>query len=207
MLCHGRLTGWRSPQRSAASCGRRPSEPSRRPGSQSHNRPPYTDLRPGRQAPQERTFVPKWEIRPEGFSKVALRRETCYNEGTKLLAVARRARPHGNVDMVAESVLSEATRRLVEQFHPRRVILFGSQARGTGDDRSDVDLLVICEVGDNRRALMVAMDRCLWGLPIARDIVVLTPEEFERDREIPGTIARPAAKEGRILYDGCRTVL
>jgi uncharacterized protein len=97
--------------------------------------------------------------------------------------------------MVAESVLSEATRRLVEGFHPRRVILFGSQARGTGD------LLVICDVGDNRRALMVAMDRCLWDLPIARDIIVLTQEEFERDRHIPGTIARPASKEGRILYD------
>ena len=104
-------------------------------------------------------------------------------------------------NMVAENILSEATRRLVEQFHPRRVILFGSQARGTGDDRSDVDLLVICDVGDNRRALMVAMDRCLWDLPIARDIVVLTQEEFERDRHIPGTIARPASKEGRILYD------
>ena len=106
--------------------------------------------------------------------------------------------------MVVESVLSEATRRLVEQFHPRRVILFGSQARGTSDDRSDVDLLVICDVGDNRRALMVAMDRCLWDLPIARDIIVLTPEEFERDRHIPGTVARPAAKEGRILYDDKR---
>jgi predicted nucleotidyltransferase len=103
--------------------------------------------------------------------------------------------------MVAESILSEATRRLVERFQPRRVILFGSQARGTGGDRSDVDLLVICDVGDDRRALMVAMDRALSGLEIARDIVVLTPEEFERDRNIPGTVARPASKEGRVLYD------
>ena len=48
---------------------------------------------------------------------------------------------------------------------------------------------------------MVAMDRSLARLDIARDIVVLTPEEFERDRHIPGTIARPAAREGRVLYD------
>jgi len=63
--------------------------------------------------------------------------------------------------MVAESVLSEATHRLIDGFHPHRVILFGSQARGTGDDRSDVDLLVICPVQGSRRTLMVAMARCL----------------------------------------------
>ena len=45
--------------------------------------------------------------------------------------------------MVTEETLRLATDRLVEQFHPQRVILFGSQARGTADARSDVDLLVI----------------------------------------------------------------
>ena len=47
---------------------------------------------------------------------------------------------------------------------------------------------------------MVAMDRALRGLGFARDVVVMTPEEFERDRKIPGTVARPAALEGKILY-------
>jgi predicted nucleotidyltransferase len=103
--------------------------------------------------------------------------------------------------MVPEPVLNEAVRRLVVQFGPTRIILFGSQARGTADDRSDVDLLVICPVNGRRRELMVAMDRALTGLGIARDIVILTPEEFEMDRDIPGTIARPAWLEGRVLYD------
>jgi len=103
--------------------------------------------------------------------------------------------------MVAESTLSEAVRRLVDAFHPVRIILFGSQVRGTADARSDVDLLVLCPVNGHRRELMVAMDRTLRGLGIARDIIVLTPEEFERDRHIPGTIARPADLEGRVLYD------
>ncbi len=103
--------------------------------------------------------------------------------------------------MVSEETLREATRRLVDQFKPTRIILFGSQARGTADDRSDVDLLVICPLRDDRDALALAMDRALRGLRLARDIVVLTPEEFELDRDIPGTIARPASREGRVLYD------
>ena len=103
--------------------------------------------------------------------------------------------------MVAESVLHEVTRRLVERFHPLRIVLFGSQARGTADARSDVDLLIICPVQESRGELMLAMDRALRGLRLARDIVILTPEEFERDRLIPGTLARPAFLEGRIIYD------
>jgi len=103
--------------------------------------------------------------------------------------------------VVAESTLNEIVKRLVEQFEPTRIILFGSQARGTADDRSDVDLLVICPVTGRKRDLMVAMDRALSGLGIARDVIVLTPEEYERNREIPGTVARPAALEGRVLYD------
>ncbi len=103
--------------------------------------------------------------------------------------------------MVPQQVLREAVKRLVEGFEPIRIILFGSQARGAADDRSDVDLLVICPVAGRKRDLMVAMDRALNGLGIARDVVVLTPEEFERDRHIPGTVARPASLEGKVLYD------
>lgn len=104
-------------------------------------------------------------------------------------------------EMIPKELIDTAIRRLVERFDPERIILFGSQARGTADDRSDADFLVITELTTKRRTLMLEMDRALRGLGLARDIVVLTPEEFERDREIPGTIARPASKEGKVLYE------
>ncbi len=104
--------------------------------------------------------------------------------------------------MVAQAILNEAVRRLVEQFDPEAIILFGSQARGTADESSDVDLLVICPLrGVARRDVTLAMDLSLRGLDVARDVIVMTREEFERLREIPGTVARPAWQEGRVLYD------
>ena len=107
--------------------------------------------------------------------------------------------------MITDEILRAATRRLVTQFQPRRVILFGSQARASADSHSDVDLLVVRSIdpgrASSRRALMVAMDRALAGLGFASDVIVLTPEEFERDRHIPGTVARPAWKEGTVLYE------
>lgn len=103
--------------------------------------------------------------------------------------------------MVSEQTLNSIVKRLVDGFHPKRIILFGSQARQSADNRSDVDLLVISPIKGNRSDLMLAMDRALKGLGIARDIIVLTPEEFEIDRQIPGTVARPAWLEGKVLYE------
>lgn len=103
--------------------------------------------------------------------------------------------------MISEKTIKDATQRLVKNFYPKKIILFGSQARGKADKRSDVDLLVVCPIRGSRRALMVAMDRALSGIGFARDIIVLTPEEFDRDRHIPGTIARPASLEGKVIYE------
>jgi len=102
--------------------------------------------------------------------------------------------------MISSQSLESAVRKLADSFHPEKIILFGSQARGEADEHSDVDLLVVTDVHGNRRAMMVAMDRALRGSGFARDIVILTPDEFARDKDIPGTVARPACKEGKILY-------
>jgi predicted nucleotidyltransferase len=101
--------------------------------------------------------------------------------------------------MISDETLNEVKQRLVDGFHPDKIILFGAQARGTADDRSDVDILVICPITGRRRELALAMDRSLWGLRLARDIVVLSLEEFERDRQIPGTVSRYADREGKLL--------
>lgn len=103
--------------------------------------------------------------------------------------------------MISKEILAQIRDSLVEKFHPLKIIIFGSQARGTTDDRSDVDILVIAFYNGKRRKVVVEMDRTLRGIGIARDIILLNPKEFERDRAIPGTIARPASKEGMVLYE------
>ncbi|MFZ2146970.1 MAG: nucleotidyltransferase domain-containing protein [Sedimentisphaerales bacterium] len=103
--------------------------------------------------------------------------------------------------MISNETLLKVRERLVEGFAPSRIILFGSQARGTADDRSDVDILVVCSFKGKRRHLMLKMDRALDGLDNAFDVLILTPEEFRRDSLIPGTVGRYAYKEGKVLYE------
>ena len=102
---------------------------------------------------------------------------------------------------IDDALLAIVRDRLVGQFHPERIILFGSYARGQADPKSDLDILVVCPIRGKRRDLMVAMDRSLRGLGLARDVIVLTPEEFDRAKQIPGTIAGPAWREGKVLYE------
>lgn len=103
--------------------------------------------------------------------------------------------------MISDEVTDKIKERLVRGFQPDRIMLFGSQARGTADRRSDVDILVVCSFEGERRNLMLEMDRALGGLDYAFDVLILTPEEFQRDSLIPGTVGRYANKEGKVLYE------
>lgn len=91
-------------------------------------------------------------------------------------------------------------KQIVRRFHPDQVILFGSHARGTAGPDSDVDLLVVMPLTRSRRETAVAIGVALHGFGVAKDILVTTPEDFAWRKDIPGTIERPAALEGKILY-------
>jgi predicted nucleotidyltransferase len=90
--------------------------------------------------------------------------------------------------------------QIVERFQPEAVILFGSHARGTAGPDSDVDLLVVMQVAGSKREKQFEVRRTLSKFKLSKDIIVTTPEDFEWRKEIPGTIERPAAREGKVLY-------
>ena len=96
--------------------------------------------------------------------------------------------------------IGEIVRRIVRQFHPERVILFGSHARGDAGPDSDVDLLVVMAVEGSRRKKAIEIGVALHDIRVPKDIIVTTPEDFEWRKDIVGTIERPAMQEGKVLY-------
>lgn len=104
-------------------------------------------------------------------------------------------------DLATQEKVKEMVRRIVEQFHPEQVILFGSYARGQAGPDSDVDLLVVMPVSGSKRKVAVEIDLALAGMGLPKDIIVVTPEEMARSRDIIGTIVYPAVREGKIIYD------
>ncbi|MFQ5882543.1 MAG: nucleotidyltransferase domain-containing protein [Candidatus Methylomirabilales bacterium] len=99
-----------------------------------------------------------------------------------------------------ETQIRSMVARIVKQFDPERIILFGSHARGDAGADSDVDLLVVIPVAGSKRAKQLEIRLALHEFGIGTDVIVTTPEEFSWRKEVPGTIERPAAREGKILY-------
>ncbi|HLP48208.1 MAG TPA: nucleotidyltransferase domain-containing protein [Candidatus Deferrimicrobium sp.] len=97
--------------------------------------------------------------------------------------------------------LREIINHLSRIFSPQKIILFGSCASGKADRRSDIDLLVITNFSGGRRRLMVEMDRAIASFKKPVDIIIQTAKEYDINRFIPGTIARYAFLEGKVLYD------
>jgi predicted nucleotidyltransferase len=96
--------------------------------------------------------------------------------------------------------IDRMVKRLVDRFDPEQIILFGSHARGTAGPDSDIDLLVIMPVSGSKRAKQVEMRVALHNIRVPKDIILATPNEVARRRNIVGTIIRPALREGKVLY-------
>jgi len=100
-----------------------------------------------------------------------------------------------------DKIIREMVQRVVEGFHPEMIVLFGSHARGNAGPDSDVDLLVVMPVNGSKRDLTIKIRKALAGIGLAKDVVVATPEELARYRDLVGTIIYPAMHEGTVVYE------
>jgi predicted nucleotidyltransferase len=102
---------------------------------------------------------------------------------------------------MVEPPIEEIARKIVEAFRPRRIVMFGSRARGSTAPDSDLDLMVEMET-DDPPAQRVRLIDALFGLRRwAMDLVVYTPEEVERERQYRNSLLRVIESEGRVLYE------
>lgn len=101
----------------------------------------------------------------------------------------------------ATQIVSNVTSVLVRAAHPKRIILFGSQARGEATNDSDFDIMVVEEKTANRFAEIVRLNRLLRSFEIAVDLLVVSDEKFQYWRDTPGNVYYEAATEGHVLYE------
>jgi len=90
--------------------------------------------------------------------------------------------------------------RIVTDFHPLRIILFGSVASGAAGQNSDVDLLVVMPEGTPRLATAENLHMRMFGIPAAVDFLVATPSDLIRNRDNVGLVYRTILREGKELY-------
>jgi predicted nucleotidyltransferase len=100
-----------------------------------------------------------------------------------------------------QDTLQDVTRRIVETAHPKRIVLFGSAARGTMTRDSDLDMLVIMHGSVHRRQMAQKILRQLHGVGLPVDIVVVTEEDVRKSEQGGFSIIQPALQDGKVVYD------
>jgi len=102
---------------------------------------------------------------------------------------------------IADPRLAEVVRRLVEAYHPDRIYLFGSRARGDAGHDSDYDLLLVVpdDAASDRSRSRLAYEN-LWDTGTAADVLVVKRGLFESRLHLPASLPATVIREGKLLH-------
>jgi predicted nucleotidyltransferase len=102
----------------------------------------------------------------------------------------------------SRETLAVLRQRLITRHHPKRIILFGSQAKGTAHEGSDFDLLVVFDrLETTRRKTATGILSTFSDLTQAVDCIVCTESDIKDEVEKQYSIIGMACREGRVIYE------
>lgn len=102
--------------------------------------------------------------------------------------------------MVKTKEILEFSERIIREFHPERIILFGSYAHGNSSVDSDVDLLVIMPFkGKGCYKSVEILDKIKPRIPV--DLLVRTPEQVRQRLAWNDFFMREIIEKGKVLYE------
>jgi predicted nucleotidyltransferase len=121
-------------------------------------------------------------------------------DGNELVGIIAASQDTALVAIDAK-LIERVTQTIVERFHPRRIVLFGSHARGDAGPDSDLDLFIEMDTRLNPYARAMAVDDAFGFRDWPMDLIIYTPEEVVRWRGQVGTMLYTIENEGRVLYE------
>jgi predicted nucleotidyltransferase len=109
--------------------------------------------------------------------------------------------PHDQAFGTTDPALAAVVQRLVAVFHPQKVYLFGSHARGDTGPDSDYDLMLVMS-DDAPAKLLDPRTACevLRGTGIAADVLLWRRSNFDRRLHLRASLPATIAQEGKLLY-------
>ena len=110
--------------------------------------------------------------------------------------------PRLQTQQVTPELIAYIVEKIAREVAPRRIILFGSYARGDAVPTSDVDLFIIQDRDLSNREMRRQIERLLWGRRFGMDLIVRKPEEVERNVNDGNPFyTQSILREGRVLYE------
>lgn len=118
----------------------------------------------------------------------------------ELVNAMRQGREQMHPKMMPTRTIDSLQMKILQMLKPIRIYLFGSHATNTATKDSDIDLLLVMnsDLPQRKRNLMVK--RLFPHRSFALDAFVYTPQEFQRYKDVPGTVVYQAVHHGKLLY-------
>lgn len=104
------------------------------------------------------------------------------------------------MELIEQSKIQEIVERIVKNYNPDKVILFGSYAQGTATEKSDVDFLIVKDSPLPRHQRGGEVRRHLYGTLVPMDILVYTNAELEEFQDVKSSFINTVMKTGKVLY-------
>jgi len=104
--------------------------------------------------------------------------------------------------MASLSDIQSLADKIVREFHPEKIILFGSHARGDATTGSDVDLMVIIASDEHPSSMAAKITNQVHPRNYALDLIVRSPETVRRRMQMNDWFIHDVMREGRVLYAG-----
>lgn len=95
--------------------------------------------------------------------------------------------------------INKVVDKIVKEYQPEKIILFGSYAWGKPTEDSDVDLFIVKET-ENTRELAREIDGSIRPRPFPIDLIVYRPESVEKSMAIKDFFIKNILTKGKVLY-------
>jgi predicted nucleotidyltransferase len=101
-----------------------------------------------------------------------------------------------------QHIIEDILQKIVAEYSPQKVILFGSHAYGQPDENSDIDLLIIKETKKRPIERWMEVKRLVRdrNRTVSISPLVYTPRELEERLAIKDFFIQEVLEKGRVLY-------
>ncbi|MFB6225755.1 MAG: nucleotidyltransferase domain-containing protein [Candidatus Paceibacteria bacterium] len=89
--------------------------------------------------------------------------------------------------------------QITAEFDPEKIFLFGSYAWGSPDEESDVDLIIVAKT-DEPKEMAREIDGSIYPRPFPMDVIVYTPDQFNKKEQQGSLFIENVLTEGQELY-------
>ncbi len=98
---------------------------------------------------------------------------------------------------MAETIIE----RIIADFSSKLIIVFGSVARHEAGDHSDLDLLVVMDTNLKGAKRAAAIHRRMIDIAMPMDVFVLTPSEYEANKDNRYSFVSEIVRTGIVVYE------